>query len=33
MKDELTNDIIIEAGFLKTKAYCYTTVKAEKRKS
>ena len=28
MKDELPNDTIIEAGFLKAKAYCYNTVKS-----
>ena len=29
MKDELPNDTIIEACFLKSKAYCYNTVKRE----
>ena len=32
MEDELPNDIIIEACFLKAKAYCYTTVKVEEEK-
>ena len=40
MKDELPNDTIIEAGFLKAKAYCYrlhhnsvdNTVKREEEK-
>ena len=32
MKDELPNDTIIEACFLKAKAYCYNTVKGEKEK-
>ena len=32
MKDELPNDTIIEACFLKAKAYCYNTVKREKVK-
>ena len=32
MKDELPNDTIIEACFLKTKAYCYNTVKREEEK-
>ena len=32
MKDELPNDTIIEACFLKTKAYCYNTVKEEDEK-
>ena len=32
MKDELTNDTIIEACFLKAKAYCYKTVKGEDEK-
>ena len=29
MKDELTNYTVIEACFLKAKAYCFTTVKGE----
>ena len=29
MKDELPNDTIVEACFLKAKAYCYTSVKCE----
>ena len=33
MKDELLNDTIIEACFLKVKAYGYTTVKVKKLKS
>ena len=33
MKDELPNNTIIEACFLKAKAYCYTTAKVKKRKS
>ena len=33
MKGELPNDTFIEACFLKAKAYCYNTVKKEKRKS
>ena len=32
MKDELPNDTIIEACFLKAKAYCYYTVKREEEK-
>ena len=32
MKDELPNDTIIKACFLKTKAFCYTTVKGEEEK-
>ena len=32
MKDELPNDTIREACFLKAKAYCYTTVKGEEEK-
>ena len=32
MKDELPNDTIIEACFLKAKAYCYNTVKGEEDK-
>ena len=32
MKDELPNDTIIEACFLKPKAYCYNTVKREEEK-
>ena len=32
MKDELPNDTNIEACFLKTKAYCYNTVKGEDEK-
>ena len=32
MKDELPNDAIIEACFLKAKAYCYNTVKREEEK-
>ena len=32
MKDELPNDTIIEACFLKAKAYCYNTVKGEDEK-
>ena len=32
MKDELPNDTIIEACFLKAKAYCYNTVKREEEK-
>ena len=31
MKDELPNDTIIEACFLKAKAYCYNTVKKRRR--
>ena len=29
MKDEIPNDTIIEACFLKSKAYCFNTVKGE----
>ena len=32
MKDELPNDTIIEACFLKAKAFCYNTVKREEEK-
>ena len=32
MKDEISTDTIIEACFLKAKAYCYTTFKKEKEK-
>ena len=32
MKDELLKDTIIEACFLKSKAYCYNTVKGEEEK-
>ena len=32
MRDELPNDTIIEACFLKAKAYCYNTVKREEEK-
>ena len=32
MKDELPNDTIIEACFLKAKAYCYNTNKREDEK-
>ena len=32
LKDELPNDTIIEACFLKAKAYCYNTVKREEEK-
>ena len=32
MKDELPNDTIIEACFLKAKAYCYTIVEREEEK-
>ena len=32
MKDELPNDTIVEACFLKAKAYCYNTVKREEEK-
>ena len=32
MKDELPNDTIMEACFLKAKAYCYTIVKGEEEK-
>ena len=32
MKDELPNDTIIEACFLKAKACCYNTVKREEEK-
>ena len=32
MKDELPNDTIIGACFLKAKAYCYNTVKGEDEK-
>ena len=32
MEDELHNDTIIEARFLKSKAYCYTIVKREGEK-
>ena len=32
MKDELPNDTIIEACFLKAKVYCYNTVKGEDEK-
>ena len=32
MKDELPNDTIIGACFLKAKAYCFNTVKGEKEK-
>ena len=33
MKDEIPNDAIIKACFLKAKAYCYTTVKGEEEKT
>ena len=33
MKDEISNDTVIEGCFLKAKAYCYTTVKGEEKKS
>ena len=33
MKDEITNDTIIEACFLKAKAYCYTSAKDKKKRS
>ena len=32
MKDEIPNDTIIEACFLKAKAYYFTTVKGEEEK-
>ena len=32
MKDEIPNDTIIEACFLKANAYCYTSVKGEEEK-
>ena len=32
MNDELSNDTIIEACFLKAKAYCYNTDKDEVEK-
>ena len=32
MKDEIPNDTIIEACFLKAKAYCFKTVKGEEKK-
>ena len=32
MKDEIPNDTIIKACFLKAKAYCYTSVKGEEEK-
>ena len=32
MKDELPNDTIIEACFLKAKAYCFNKVKGEEEK-
>ena len=32
MKDEIPNDTIMEACFLKAKAYCYNTVKREEEK-
>ena len=32
MIDEIPNDTIIEACFLKAKAYCYTSVKGEEDK-
>ena len=32
MKDEIPDDAIIKACFLKAKAYCYTTVKGEEEK-
>ena len=32
MKDELPNGTIMEACFLKAKAYCYTSVKGEEKK-
>ena len=32
MKDEIPNDAIIEACFLKAKAYCFNTVKGEEEK-
>ena len=32
MKDEIPNDTIIGACFLKAKAYCYTSVKGEEEK-
>ena len=32
MKDEIPNDTIIEACFLKAKAYCFNTDKGEEEK-
>ena len=32
MKDELPTDTVIEACFLKAKAYCFNTVKVEEEK-
>ena len=32
MKDEIPNDTIMEACFLKAKSYYYTTVKGEEKK-
>ena len=32
MKDEIPNDTIIEAFFLKAKAFCYITAKGEEEK-
>ena len=32
MKDEIPNDAILEACFLRAKAFCYTTVKGEAEK-
>ena len=32
MKDEIPNDTFLEACFLKTKAYCFNTVKGEDKK-
>ena len=33
MKDEILNDTIIDACFLKAKTYCYTSVKGEEEKT
>ena len=33
MKDEIPNDTIMEACFLKAKAYCFNTVNREEEKS
>ena len=33
MKDEIPNDTILEACFIKGKAYCFNTVKREEEKS
>ena len=32
LKDEILNDIIMEACFLKAKAYCFNTVEIEEEK-